>query len=64
LALISLVFVGSGALSLAVSALVVEPDEPLEAVIGVTGIRALGLPVAFTLASAAWLLFARRHASP
>jgi FtsH-binding integral membrane protein len=63
LALISLLFVGSGTLTLAVYLLVVDPDETLETVIGYTTIFALGLPAAFFLASAAWLVLVRRDAS-
>jgi hypothetical protein len=63
LALISLLFVGSGVLALAVYSLVVDPDETLESVIGSITIFAFGFPAAFILASAAWLLFARRDAT-
>jgi hypothetical protein len=63
LALISLLFVGSVTLPLAVYLLVVDPDETLETVIGYITIFALGLPAAFILASAAWLALARRDAS-
>ena len=63
LAFISLLFMGSGALSLAIYAVVVELDEPLETAIGLLTLIAFGIPAAFILASAAWLLFTRRHAS-
>ena len=63
LALISLLFVGSGTLILGVYLLVVDPDETLETVIGYITIFAFGLPAAFILASAAWLVLARRDAS-
>jgi hypothetical protein len=55
--------VGSGALSIAVYALADERDERFETVIGSIIGFAFILPVAFILASAAWLLFARRNAS-
>jgi len=63
LALISLLIVGSGTLILVVYLLVVDPDETLETVIGYITIFAFGLPAAFILASAAWLVLARRDAS-
>jgi hypothetical protein len=63
LAVISLLFVGSGTLTLAMYLVVVDPDETLETVIGYTTIFALALPAAFILASSAWLVLARRDAS-